>query len=119
MGRFRSQSGAVGAVTISVADNGPGIAEAIREKLFHPFVSYGKENGTGLGLTVVQKIVQDHGGEVLMERTADAHTVFRIIIPGRSPQGSAEDGDDMLTPRPVGSLNNDREREKSIRHSDT
>ena len=93
-GRVQVTIGRSGAsVTIAVADNGPGIAEPIREKLFHPFVSYGKENGTGLGLTVVQKIVQDHGGEVLMERTADAHTVFRIIIPGRSPQGSAVDVD--------------------------
>src|SRR3984885_2721449 len=71
-------------VTIAVSDNGPGIAEPIRDQLFHPFVSYGKENGTGLGLTVVQKIVQDHGGKVVMERTGDARTVFRITIPGRS-----------------------------------
>ena len=77
-------------VTIAVSDNGPGIAEPIHDKLFHPFVSYGKENGTGLGLAVVQKIVQDHGGEVSVERTADAHTVFRITIPGRAPQGSAD-----------------------------
>src|ERR1700733_7593914 len=87
-------------VTIAVADNGPGIAEPIREKIFHPFVSYGKENGTGLGLTIVQKIVQDHGGEVLMERTADAHTVFRIVIPGRFPQGYTADVDNKFTPRP-------------------
>jgi signal transduction histidine kinase len=112
-------------VAIAVSDNGPGIAEPIRDKLFHPFVSYGKENGTGLGLTVVQKIVQDHGGEVLMERTADARTVFRITIPGRSPQGSApdqnknQDSDDKLTPRPVVSLNNEQASENSIRHSDT
>ena len=96
-------------VTIAVADNGPGIPEPIRDKLFHPFVSYGKENGTGLGLTVVQKIVQDHGGKVLMERTADARTVFRITIPGRAPQGSVpdqvEESDDGLTPRPFVSLN--------------
>jgi signal transduction histidine kinase len=72
-----------GAISISVADNGPGIAEAIRERLFHPFVSYGKENGTGLGLAVVQKIVQDHGGEIVVERTAQATTVFRIVLPGR------------------------------------
>src|SRR6202020_1871894 len=39
-----------GSITICVADNGPGIAESIRERLFHPFVSYGKENGTGFGL---------------------------------------------------------------------
>ena len=119
-GRVQVTIGRSGAsVTIAVADNGPGIAEPIREKLFHPFVSYGKENGTGLGLSIVQKIVQDHGGEVLMERTVDAHTVFRIIIPGRSPQGSTVDGDDKVTPRPVEALDDDRASEKSIRHSDT
>ena len=53
-------------VTIAVSDNGPGIPEPIRNNLFHPFVSYGKENGTGLGLTIVQKIVQDHGGSIVM-----------------------------------------------------
>src|SRR4029077_2710217 len=72
-----------GTITISVADNGPGIAESIQDKLFHPFVSHGKENGTGLGLAVVQKIVQDHGGEIVVERTAEGRTVFRIVLPGR------------------------------------
>jgi signal transduction histidine kinase len=66
---------------IRVEDNGPGIAELVREKLFGPFVSYGKENGTGMGLTVVQKIVQDHGGEVTVERTSAAGTTFRISMP--------------------------------------
>jgi nitrogen fixation/metabolism regulation signal transduction histidine kinase len=49
-------------IEVRVADNGHGIPELVRERLFEPFVSQGKENGTGLGLTVVQKIVQDHGG---------------------------------------------------------
>lgn len=70
-----------GAITIEIADNGPGIAESIRSRLFHPFVSYGKQNGTGLGLAVVQKIVQDHGGEIMVERSAQAKTVFRIVLP--------------------------------------
>ena len=106
------------AVTIAVSDNGPGIAEPIREKLFHPFVSFGKENGTGLGLTVVQKIVQDHGGQVLLERTADARTVFRITLPGRATQGSTDAGGDELTARPFLPVDNDRATENSIRHSD-
>ena len=72
-----------GAITISIADNGPGIAESIRQRLFHPFVSYGKENGTGLGLAVVQKIVQDHNGEISVERTPQGKTVFKIVLPGR------------------------------------
>jgi len=72
-----------GAIAIEVSDNGPGVADSIRDKLFHPFVSYGKENGTGLGLAVVQKIVQDHRGEIVVERTPNARTVFRILLPGR------------------------------------
>jgi signal transduction histidine kinase len=111
-------SGTGSAVTIEVSDNGPGIAEPILDRLFHPFVSFGKENGTGLGLTVVQKIVQDHGGQVLMERTPDARTVFRITIPGRAPQGS-DGGGDELADHPFLSVAGDRATEDSIRHSDT
>ncbi|MGB9489005.1 MAG: HAMP domain-containing sensor histidine kinase, partial [Terriglobales bacterium] len=66
---------------IRIADNGPGIAEAVRERLFEPFVSHGKENGTGMGLTVVQKILQDHGGDVIVEQTSATGTIFRIDIP--------------------------------------
>lgn len=65
---------------IEVSDNGPGIPVPIREQLFQPFVSYGKENGTGLGLTVVQKIVHDHNGKIETERRA-GKTVFRIVLP--------------------------------------
>jgi two-component system sensor histidine kinase AtoS len=44
-------------------------------------VSHGKENGTGMGLTVVQKILQDHGGDVVVERTSSAGTTFLVTIP--------------------------------------
>lgn len=70
-----------GGMEIRVADNGRGIPAAIREKLFEPFISSGKENGTGLGLTVVQKIVQDHGGDVVVESTSTTGTVFRLTLP--------------------------------------
>ena len=66
---------------IRVADNGPGIAEAIGDSLFQPFVSYGKEKGIGLGLTVVQNIMQQHHGEVSIERTGRDGTVFRLFFP--------------------------------------
>jgi signal transduction histidine kinase len=69
---------------IRISDNGPGIAEAVRDKLFEPFVSYGKENGTGMGLTVVQKILQDHGGDVVVERTSPEGTTFRVRVPLRA-----------------------------------
>jgi signal transduction histidine kinase len=70
------------AIEVRIADNGRGIPELVRGRLFEPFVSYGKENGTGLGLTVVQKIVQDHGGDVRVETTSSQGTVFLIVLPG-------------------------------------
>jgi signal transduction histidine kinase len=66
---------------IRIQDNGPGIADAVRDRLFEPFVSHGKENGTGMGLTVVQKILQDHGGDVAVEQTSASGTTFRVNIP--------------------------------------
>ena len=70
---------------IRVADNGPGLPAEIRSQVFQPFATHGKESGTGLGLTVVQKIVQEHGGEVGVERTGPEGTVFKIALPGRTP----------------------------------
>jgi signal transduction histidine kinase len=66
---------------IRIQDNGPGIADVVRDRLFEPFVSHGKENGTGMGLTVVQKILQDHGGDVAVEQTSASGTTFRVNIP--------------------------------------
>ena len=72
-------------VEISVADNGAGIPESIRKDVFQPFVTFGKDEGTGLGLAVVQKIVRDHGGEVIVEATGTAGTTFKLILPIKSP----------------------------------
>jgi nitrogen-specific signal transduction histidine kinase len=78
-------------IEIKVSDNGRGIPSSVRNTLFEPFVSQGKENGTGLGLTVVQKIIQDHGGEVAVERTSPDGTVFRITLPRPAPGGRIGD----------------------------
>lgn len=69
-------------IQVRVADNGHGVPALVRDRLFEPFVSHGKENGTGLGLTVVQKIVQDHGGDVTVESTSSQGTVFLVVLPG-------------------------------------
>jgi len=79
-------------IHILVSDNGRGIPTAIRNTLFEPFVSQGKENGTGLGLTVVHKIIQDHGGEVNLERTSPEGTVFRITLPHPATLSSRDGG---------------------------
>jgi signal transduction histidine kinase len=68
-------------VEIRIADNGPGIPEPIRDKLFRPFVSYGKQNGIGLGLAIGQKIFQDHGGDACLESSEPGRTVFKLSLP--------------------------------------
>lgn len=72
-----------GGVDIRVADDGPGIDPAVRERLFEPFVT-GKLHGTGLGLAMVKEIVHEHGGRVTAESPlADGHgTAIVITLPG-------------------------------------
>jgi two-component system nitrogen regulation sensor histidine kinase GlnL len=64
---------------IEVEDNGPGIAEAVRQHLFDPFVTT-KRTGTGLGLALVAKIVGDHGGIIECD-SEPRKTVFRVLLP--------------------------------------
>ncbi|MGA9223793.1 MAG: ATP-binding protein, partial [Pseudomonas graminis] len=59
-----------GAFRLSVADEGPGIDEAERERLFERFYSRGNDQGVGLGLTIVQTIARRLGGEIIMENRA-------------------------------------------------
>ena len=69
---------------IEIIDDGPGIAPEIASDIFEPFVS-GRENGTGLGLALVSKIITDHEGWI----SVDSHpgrTVFRISLPLAPPR---------------------------------
>ncbi len=67
-------------VTIRVKNNGPQIPEHLLSKLFDPFVSYGKEKGTGLGLTICRKIIEEHRGSIHAWSDAEA-TEFIIQLP--------------------------------------
>jgi signal transduction histidine kinase len=74
---------------IRVSDNGPGIADCIREKLFQPFVSYGKQHGSGLGLAIVQKACLDHGGKLLLEHSSPGSTTLLMALPlGAQPSAA-------------------------------
>ncbi len=68
-------------VHICVEDNGPGILEAVRDRLFEPFIGEGKESGMGLGLTIVKHIAEAHGGSVTMQASEPGSTKFRITLP--------------------------------------
>ena len=70
-------------VVIRVQDDGPGIAEEVRERLFEPFVTT-KPHGTGLGLAVSASIVSQHGGRLALDSTGPPGTVFSVRIPARA-----------------------------------
>ena len=76
-----------GGVDLRVIDNGPGIPDAIAATLFEPFVSHGKQKGTGLGLTVVHTVMQQHGGLAMVEETGADGTTFLLRFPSRASQG--------------------------------
>mgnify|MGYP002624122518 FL=1 len=67
------------ALELHVQDNGPGVPEAIRDRIFHPLVS-GREGGSGLGLTLAQTFVQQHQGMIECD-SVPGRTVFKILIP--------------------------------------
>ena len=67
---------------ISVLDNGPGIPDSVRPKLFHPFFTT-KANGSGLGLAVVQKIIVQHGGQIDARNRPEGGAAFIVTLPAR------------------------------------
>ena len=69
---------------VEIIDDGPGLPDKIRDDIFDPFVS-GRENGTGLGLALVSKIISDHDGWISVS-SVPGHTVFRLSLP-RVPRG--------------------------------
>jgi two-component system, NtrC family, sensor histidine kinase HydH len=69
-------------VEISVIDRGAGIAPKDRESIFNPFFTT-KSSGVGLGLAIVSKIVDEHGGQITVESEPGAGSVFHVLLPVR------------------------------------
>lgn len=67
-------------VLVEVRDNGPGITEEAREKIFMPFFST-KNRGSGIGLSLSKQIMQMHGGEILLETELGKGSAFSMIFP--------------------------------------
>jgi signal transduction histidine kinase len=82
-------AGSRAGLQISVWDNGAGISPAIRDAVFQPFVSYGKAEGSGLGLAVAKKIVEDHGGQIYLDDKKKNGTLFTILLPFAIPEESS------------------------------
>jgi len=70
-------------VSVSISDNGPGIAEAVAQRVFEPFFSTKSEGeGTGLGLSICQGIVKEHGGQITVDPGPGSGATFTVELPG-------------------------------------
>jgi len=78
-----------GIVTLEVADNGCGVAPDIRARIFEPYFST-KNNGTGLGLTIVNQIIEDHRGYVRVRPNEPRGTRFTVELPARDARGEMQ-----------------------------
>ena len=75
-------------VRIAVSDNGPGFPEEMMTRIFEPYVTT-KPRGTGLGLAVVKKIVDEHHGSIAIENRAEQGACVSVLLPGIGEQGAA------------------------------
>ncbi len=80
---------------VEIIDDGPGLPDDIAGQVFEPFVS-GRENGTGLGLALVSKIITEHGAWIRVD-SRPGRTAFRISLP-RAPRGAAASTTPAATP---------------------
>jgi signal transduction histidine kinase len=77
-------------IYITISDNGPGIPASIRSTLFDPFVTAGKPDGTGLGLTLARQRAEEHGGSVWLVESNPGKTVFTLSLMRNRSRSSGE-----------------------------
>lgn len=68
-------------LTVEIEDTGRGIAPEIAQTLFQPFATHGKVHGTGLGLTICKRIVEDHGGKISARSAVGKGATFAFMLP--------------------------------------
>ncbi len=79
-----------GRVEIQVIDNGEGMPEEVQDRIFMPFFSTKEKKGTGMGLAVVNRIVEAHEGETIVESVPGEGTTFRVSLPIKGPSITEE-----------------------------
>ena len=84
--RLGAHRGPQGTVALTVEDTGPGMTPSVQDEIFTPYFTT-KPEGTGLGLAIVDRIVAEHGGEVIVRSTASG-TTFTLRLPTPSPAPS-------------------------------
>ncbi len=93
-------TGSRAAAEIAVIDNGPGIAKDRIARLFEPFNSTKGARGTGLGLAVTKRIVEEHGGRISLESVVGQGATFRVMLPADA--GTNIDPSQTAQPKPGG-----------------
>jgi signal transduction histidine kinase len=68
-------------LAISIQDDGPGVPEAIRGRMFEPFVTSGKKDGTGLGMAISKATLDAHGGQIWLESETKRGAIFHLLVP--------------------------------------
>ncbi|WP_374343058.1 sensor histidine kinase [Phenylobacterium sp.] len=74
-----------GMAVIRMADDGPGVPERARERLFQPFAGSSRPGGAGLGLAIARELAQGHGGDLSLAETGPEGAVFELRLPGAAP----------------------------------
>ena len=68
-------------IVIEFVDTGTGMPPEVKAKIFEPFMTFGKKHGTGLGMAIVKKIVDDHHGKIEIDSEIGKGTTIRIVLP--------------------------------------
>ena len=68
-------------VEMRFSDTGVGVPKEVGERIFEPFFSYGKRQGAGLGLSIAQRIVEEHGGTIRLESNEGEGAQFVVVLP--------------------------------------
>lgn len=70
-----------GFVKVEFVDSGSGMPEEVKKKIFEPFMTYGKKHGTGLGMAIVKKVIDDHKGKIEIDSEMGKGTTIRMLFP--------------------------------------
>lgn len=77
------------AAVIRVSDNGPGIPDRVRERLFQPFAGSGRPDGAGLGLAIARELAVGHGGDLTLASNGPSGATFELRLPGAPTKAPA------------------------------